>query len=348
MKSKKIILLIITLLLYNNSKAQTFEDSNKKTLITILPKDSKRFSYSVGGTAAEVLFVIKKYNENNYILKSDVAQYNNTSNDKFITSKDASLFFVSASINDVNKSYNDFFSKYNQPKIEISFSYAINSVTWVNWDKLSLYKNTFFRQWDFYVKYFANNTFTNYYDLDNNKVIKTKDWGLFNTGLQSDFIGYNKRFWIALTGTGYIGMQTDNLKSYQDGIPTSINTENNIVSLGKSVGKYGSELERNQLNFRTSIAFPIFLGDLSNTKSNKVISRLCLIPNYNQYGTIKEKWYNVAGASLGVLNYGYNSNNNDCIKIKPMLQFGVDWQSNPLENKWGKPNWIFSFKGTFK
>lgn len=338
-------LLLLTIVSYS----QTFSDSNKKTLISILPKD-KGFTYSVSGTSAELLFALKTFEESNYILKSDREAYNKNPNDELVTSKDASKFFISASIVDVNKSYNEFFSRFNQPKAELSISYAVNSVTWVNWNKLSLYKNNVFKQWDFYIKLFANNTFSDYYDKVNNELTYTSDWPLFNYGLQTDFIGYNRRFWIALTGTTYDGMPTDNLKSYQDYIPTSLNTATTIVPIGKSVGKYGIELDRSQLNYRVSTAFPIFLADLKNgnSKCQKIASKMSFIPNYSIYGGFHNESYHVFGGSLGILNSGYNSSTNECIKIKPMLQFGVDWQSDPITKIWSKPNWIFSFKGTFK
>ncbi len=345
---------LLTLFFLKKTIAQTFTDRNKKDILTILPKENNRFTYSIGGTKANFIWIAKKCNENDYVLETDINNYNNASaesKEKYITSKDNSMFFLSASVSNINEKYFSFLTAYNQPLIEISGSYAINSVKWVNWDKLKLFNGKFFKQWDFYLKGYVSNGFSNYFDTANKVLSKQSSLPLLNSGIQADFIGYQKRYWIVFIANMFHGMPTDNLESYQDKIIPALNTTNpTVVPQGKSAGKYGPALNKNQWNGRVNISFPLFLADKANSESklNNLISKSVLLPVYGLYGGFQNQWTHVFGASLGILKKGYNSNSHDAIMIKPMLQIGINWQTdNRTKNDISAPGWIISFKGTF-
>lgn len=333
--------LIINLLLFTVSCgfAQSFSDSNKKNLLNVLPKKDKPFSYSINGTSADLLYSFKDFCVQSYPRKED--------DPTKINSKDASSFFVTLSLSDVNKSYNEFFTDFNQPKLELGFSLAVNKVTEINWNNAAFLSMPF-KQWDWYIKLFANNTFSNYYDTSSNLFTHKNNLPFLNYGIQNDFIAYNKRFWIALTTTYTIGMPSENFKPYQEGTSTQLGTSS-FYTIGKPSGKYGTRtLNRDLTNGRISVATPIFLGD-NDGKGNFIkrnISKLCLIPNYAAYGITNEKWTQLVGISLGLLKNSYNSSDTKSIRISPLLQFGIDWNTVPLESNWSKPNWIMSFKGT--
>lgn len=348
------LIIIFNLFYLNKVAAQTFTDMNKKDILTILPKENNRFTYSLGGTKANFTWVVKKWNENDYVLNPDVNAYNNASGqakENYITSKDNSMFFLSASVSNINEKYFSFLTAYNQPLIELSGSFALNSVKWVNWDKLRLFNGKFFKQWDFYVKGYVSNGFSNYFDTANKVLNKPSTLPLLNSGVQADFIGYQKRYWIVFIANIFHGMPTDNLESYQDKIIPALSSANpTVVPLGKSAGKYGPELNKNQWNGRVNISIPLFLADKANSESraNNLISKTVLLPVYGLYGGFQNQWTHVFGASLGILKKGYNSNSHDAIIIKPMLQLGINWQTdNKTKNGISAPGWIISFKGTF-
>ena len=329
--------------------AQSFADRNKKTLITALPKTDGRFTYEITGTSANVLFKVSPdYWDRNYHLESDNAGVAaNKADQSLWTAQDKSFFFVSVGVKDINKSYNDFFSELNQPTVELGLSFAFNSVYWVNWAKLDQYYSPI-KQWDFYAKLFVNNTFSKYYDTVNEIETKQSEWPLFNYGAQLDYIAYRKRIWFPLTFTLSRGMPVDNTKPYS-AIPSSIDAESTKYDIGKPIGKYGNVLDKGQWNSRFSLSTLYLLGDFSGSNwIDQKLSRLCLLPNYSTYGTIDGQWTNLAGASIGLLKDKYDSTNKASLDIKPLLQFGVDWQSDPVSHVWSKPYWIFSFKGTIK
>lgn len=348
MKHLNISLFAIALLSFDSSSAQSFADRNKRTLLNALPKEVGYWgTYEVTATSASFLFKITPdLLDRTYNLPKDNEAVKKDSSDMSLrTAKDKSFVFLSATVKDVNKSYTDFFSHLNQPTLEVGASFAFNSVYWVNWDKLDEYYSPI-KQWDLYAKLFVANTFSKYYDTVNNVESAQKSMPLFNYGSQIDFIAYRKRMWFPITFTIIRGMIVDNTKPYS-GLPSTIDLSNERYDIGKPEGKYGGILDKNQWNSRVSIAMLYFLGDAKyDNWYNRSLSRFCLLPNYSTHGTIDKKWSHIAGASIGFLKEKYNTTENTSLDIKPQIQFGVDWQSDPITHVWSKPYWVVSIKGS--
>lgn len=312
-------------------------------------------TYEIGATSANILCRIgSDFWDRPYYLTSDkkAAEEAKAKGEPYMlesTTRDKSFVFASLGIKDVNKSYDDFFTSLNQPTVELSVSLAWNSVYDVNWEKLNTRSNPI-KQWDLYIKAFVNNTFSDYYDTQKNSITSQKKWPLVNYGAQLDYIAYRKRVWFPITLTLARGMLIDNIKPYSK-LPTVVdsNGDPSLYEVGKPVGKYGGVLDKQQWNSRASFTIFTFLGNEAGSGcAENTLSKLCLLPNYSMYGTIDKRWYHVVGGSIGLLKDKYNTSKKTALDIKPLLQFGVDWQSNPMTHVWSKPYWIFSFKGTIK
>lgn len=344
------ILLLLSFSFSLTLSAQSFADRNKRTLLNALPKELGYWgSFEITATSANILLKCSPdYWDRSYNLDVDDQEVkDNPTDETLLTAKDKSFFFASLIVKDVNKSYTDFFSNLNQPTVELGVSYAWNSVYWVNWNKLDQYYSPI-KQWDLYTKIFVANTFSKYYDTFNNKEEKQKTWPLFNYGAQADFVAYRKRIWFPITLTIIRGMIVDNTKPYS-GLPSAIDSTNERYDIGKATGKYGGALDKDQWNSRLSFSTLCFLGDAKNNNCyDRWFSRFCFLPNYSTYGTIEKKWSHVAGASIGFLKDKYDTTKSNSLDIKPLIQFGIDWQSDPITHVWSKPYWIFSIKGTIK
>jgi hypothetical protein len=326
---------ILFLLLIMDANAQTFSDHNDKTLFNLLPQSS--FSYEVGGTSASLTYLFgrhKKYTYYKGSSPSPLALINIAppvgSN---YTTADNSLWFVTGSVSDINKDYKSFFTYLNQPTISVGIAYALNNTLWMNWAQLD-----HFKQWNSYIKLFANNTISDYYDVHSSKRSAASTWPLFNFGVEGNFTNFSsKTVWINLIGSITHGMPTDGLKSYQNSIPTPITTTDPIVvPIGDGAGHYGDTLNKNQWSYRFAFTPTFFFKDKSP---------ICFFPFYETYGISSNRWTNIVGASIGILGKPFDISK---ASISPVLQLGIDWNTNATtKNGWSTPNYILSFKGTF-
>ena len=331
------ILIAIFILFFSNfSQGQTFTDHNSQTLFNILPQQS--FSYSIGGTSADITYLFGRYNKKVYykgkavptpLVDITIAPAAGTN----FTTADNSLFFVTASVSNVNKDYKSFFSNLNQPTISVGAAWAYNNVLWMNWNKL-----TNFKQFNAYVKVFANNTISDYYDNISKDSIAAKKWPLFNYGLEVNLTNFSsKTVWLNFTASVTHGMPTDTLKSYQNSIPDPVNTSNpTVVPIGDIAGLYGGAFIKNQWNYRLAFTPVLFFKDKSP---------ICAFPFYELYGSSNNKWTNLVGGSIGILGKKFDISKGS---ISPVLEIGMDWNSNAsTHNGWSSPNYILSFKGSF-
>ena len=242
---------------------------------------SKTYSQSVSDNSGKDIFTVRTINKistgiSTTSAKANYSSYGNRTvsyfhydSTKFHLTKGFHSASLDLSVKGITQSYDKFFTAKNQPTVEFNAGWIVSNVlNFNNWDTLKEAVPIHFwlnpRTFDFYVGGYVSKSFINYWDTTDKKLIK--GWEqldeFIRIGVRCNAnLYYTDWFAIAFNGSVDWGKMTENLKGYQESLPTVINSMSpTIVQLGEAGGKYGKRLD-NTLNSRISIGLPIFLGN---------------------------------------------------------------------------------------